>query len=73
MYEKHKKYEKYKNIFKRLTMDQQVNVILAIDKLHTTPQSQALQTRLSWVKPSLWAQPSHSLCLEYLWHIHQHE
>ncbi len=31
-----------------------------------------MQTRLRWVKPDLWAQPSHSLCLEYLWQVYKH-
>ncbi len=29
-----------------------------------------MQTRLRWIKPGLWAQPFHSLCLEYIcWYI----
>ncbi len=43
-----------------------MNVILTIDKVHTAPQrGPGLQNRLKWVKRDLWAQPSHSLCLDY--------
>ncbi len=37
-------------------MDQLMNVILTIDKVHTAPQGPGLQTRLRWVKPGLWDQ-----------------
>ncbi len=53
------------------TMDQLVNVLLAIDKAHITTEGLGLQIRLRWVKPG-WAQPSHSLSLEYVWQIWQH-
>ncbi len=41
-------------------MDELVNVLLTIDRTYTGTQ---------WVKPGLWAQQSHSLWLEYMWHI----
>ncbi len=49
------------------------NVLLAIDNAHTVPQ-RAMDCRLalSLCKPGLWAQPSHSLCLEYMWQVYHH-
>ncbi len=44
-------------------MDQLVNVLLAIDKAQSTIEGPGLRTRLRCVKPGLWAQPFHSLCL----------
>ncbi len=41
-----------------------------IDSSHTIPEGPGLQTRLRWIKPGLWAQPYHSLCLEYLWQVY---
>ncbi len=47
-------------------MGQFSKVLLAIDNRHTVPQTgRGLQSRLRWVKPGLWAQPFHSLYLEY--------
>ncbi len=46
-------------------MSQLVNVLLAVDKTHIT-EDPGLWTRLWWVKPGLWGQPSCSLCLEYM-------
>ncbi len=48
-------------------MGQFSKVLLAIDNAHSTTDGPGLQTRLRSVKPGLWAQLSHSLCLEYLW------
>ncbi len=54
-------------------MGQFSKLLLAIDKKkNSTTMGPALQTRLRWVKLGLWAQPSHSLCLEYMWQIYQH-
>ncbi len=47
-------------------MGQFRKVLLAIDNAHNTAEGPGLQTRLRWVKPDLWAQPSHPLCLQYL-------
>ncbi len=47
-------------------MDKFSKVLLTIDNAHTAPQ-RALDCRLRLVNlTDLWAQPSHSLCLEYL-------
>ncbi len=43
-------------------MDQSINVLLW-QSTHSTTEGPELQTRLRWVKPGLWAQPSHFLCL----------
>ncbi len=40
-----------------------------IDSAHITTEGPGLQTRLTWVKPGLWAKPSHSLYLEYMWQV----
>ncbi len=42
-------------------------VLLAIDKEHNTIESLGLWTRLRWVKPDLWAQLSHYICVKYIW------
>ncbi len=44
-------------------MGQLVNVLLAIDEAHSTTYGPGLPTRLRWVKPGLWAQLFHSLCI----------
>ncbi len=53
-------------------MGQFSKILLTIDNAHTVPQCPRLWTRFRWVKPDLYAQPSHSLCLEYLWQVYQH-
>ncbi len=53
-------------------MDHLLNVMVATDKVYTVPQrAPVLSTWLRLVNPGLYAQQSHSLCLEYLWHIYQ--
>ncbi len=47
-------------------MGQFSKVLLAIDNACTAPQ------RALDCGPGLWAQPSHSLCLDYLWQVYQH-
>ncbi len=47
-------------------MGQFSKVLLAINNTHTVLQSSGLWTRVRWVKPGLWAQPSNSLCLKYI-------
>ncbi len=43
-----------------LTMGQFSKVLLAIHKgAHSTTEDPAMQTRLRWVEPGLWAQTSH--------------
>ncbi len=37
----------------RLTMDELVNVLLAIDKAYSTTECHELWTRLRWVKPDI--------------------
>ncbi len=54
-----------------LTMDKLMNVKLTIGKVtYSTTEDPGLRIKIWCVKPGLWAQPSHSLCLEYLWHIY---
>ncbi len=48
-------------------MDQFSKVLLAIDNEHRVPEGLRQQTRLMYIKPDIWAQPSHSLWLEYMW------
>ncbi len=50
-------------------MDQFSKVLLPINNALTVTE---LQTRIRWVKPGLWEQPSLSLCLEYLWQVYQY-
>ncbi len=57
------------NKINRLTIGQFSNALLTIDKAHITTQGPGLHTRLRWLKPVLWSQPYHSLCLKYLWQV----
>ncbi len=48
-------------------MGQFSKVLLTIDNADTVPQDgPGKQRRLRWVNACLWAQPSHSPCLEYM-------
>ncbi len=49
-------------------MGQFSKVLLAIDKVHSVPQ-RTLDCGLMWVKPGLWVQLSHSLCLAYIYQM----
>ncbi len=40
-------------------MDQFSKVLLTIDNTYSTTEGPGLQTKHRWVKPGLWAQPSH--------------
>ncbi len=51
------------------TLGQFSNALLTIDKAHTTTEGPGLHTMFRWVKPGLWSQPPHSLCLEYMLQI----
>ncbi len=64
---------KYKNTLDNVKYNQQANngliskcTIIYRSSTHSTTEGHELQTRLWWVKPGLWAQSSHLLCLEYL-------
>ncbi len=48
----------------------QFNKVVYLLIMHT--EGPGLWTRLRWVKPGLCVQPSHSLCLGYLWQVYKH-
>ncbi len=45
---------------------------LAIDNAHSIKEGPGLWTRFRWVKPGVWAQLSHYLCLQYMWQVYQY-
>ncbi len=52
-------------------MDQRMKLILTIDKVHTAPQRVLdCGPGLGELNQVLWAQPSHSLCLGYMWQVY---
>ncbi len=52
-------------------MDQFSNVLLAIDKAHSTTDGPGLQTKLRWVKPGLWAHSDIETVWGMMYSLHQ--